>query len=227
MRACGVARGIKAVSTHGVATPITIPKSLFAVALLYGGMVVIGSVLGNKQVIIGPLTIEAGIFSFLTLVMMASAVTELHGREWATRLVQWGFVPLLVSLSLFEFVLALPASPTMEAARRDGFQLVIGQSPRLMIAGLISYGVSQTLNVTIFSALKRREASGLLWLRAGIASIASQVIDTLIFVIIAFYGVFPIGQLLVGQMIAKIVLSAVLVPPLVYMFVALGKRLDR
>jgi uncharacterized integral membrane protein (TIGR00697 family) len=212
--------------TSQTATNAAIPRSLFAVALLYGGMVVIGSVLGNKQVVIGPLTIEAGIFSFLTLVMMSSAVAELHGRAWANRIVQWGFVPLLVSLALFELVLVLPASPDMEAARRDGFQLVVGQSPRLMIAGLLSYGISQTLNVTIFSALKGSEGNKLLWLRSGVASIASQIIDTLIFVTVAFYGVFPIGQLLIGQMIAKIVLSALLVPAMVYVFVALGRKLD-
>ena len=58
-----------------------------------------------------------------------------------------------------------------------------------------------------------------MWLRAGIASVLSQVVDTLIFITIAFYGVFPIGELLLGQMLAKVVLSAVLVPPLVYAFV--------
>jgi uncharacterized integral membrane protein (TIGR00697 family) len=80
--------------------------------------------------------------------------------------------------------------------------------------------------VTIFSRLKAREGQGLLWLRAGIASMLSQVVDTLIFITIAFYGVFPITELLLGQMLAKVVLSAVLVPPAVYLFVALGKRLD-
>ena len=39
-------------------------------------------------------------------------------------------------------------------------------------------------------------------------------------------GVFPIGELLLCQMLAKVVLSAVLVPPLVYGFVGLGRRLD-
>ena len=42
----------------------------------------------------------------------------------------------------------------------------------------------------------------------------SQIVDTLIFITVAFYGVFPIGELLLGQMLAKVVLSAVLVPPL-------------
>jgi len=67
----------------------------------------------------------------------------------------------------------------------------------------------------------------MLWLRAGIASILSQIIDTLLFITIAFYGVFPIGELLLGQMLAKVVLSAVMVPPLIYLFVAIGRKLDQ
>ena len=55
----------------------------------------------------------------------------------------------------------------------------------------------------------------------------SQIVDTLIFITVAFYGVFPIGELLLGQMLAKVVLSAVLVPPLVTLFVSFGRRLDR
>ena len=65
-----------------------------------------------------------------------------------------------------------------------------------------------------------------MWLRAGLASILSQIVDTLLFVTIAFAGVFPIGELLLGQMLAKVVLSAVLVPPLIYVFVSLGRKLD-
>ena len=50
--------------------------------------------------------------------------------------------------------------------------------------------------------------------------------DTLIFVTVAFYGVFPIGSLLAGQMLAKVTLSIVLVPPLIVAAVALGRKLD-
>jgi len=74
--------------------------------------------------------------------------------------------------------------------------------------------------------LKAREGANLLWLRAGIASVLSQIVDTLIFITVAFYGKFPIGSLIAGQMLAKVVLSAVLVPPLVTLFVALGRHLD-
>jgi uncharacterized integral membrane protein (TIGR00697 family) len=200
---------------------------MFALSIFYGGMVCIAGVLGNKQVGLGPLAVEAGIFAFLLLVVTSSSVAELHGRPVANRLVLIGFVPLIVSLLLSLIVLALPASPQMDPARLSAFETVMGGTPRIWLGGILAYGISTFLNVTIFSRLKAREGAGLLWLRAGIASVLSQVVDTLIFITVAFYGVFPIGELLLGQMLAKVVLSAVLVPPLVYAFVALGRSLDR
>ena len=204
-----------------------IRPSLFAFAIFYGGMVCIAGVLGNKQVALGPLAVEAGIFAFLLLVITSSAVAELHGRDTANKLVLIGFVPLVASLLLTLVVLAVPASPEMDPARLSAFDLMMKGTPRIWIAGIIAYGVSQFLNVTIFSWLKGRESGSLLWLRAGAASVLSQIVDTLLFIAIAFYGVFPIANLLAGQMIAKVVLSAVLVPPLIYLFVAIGRRLDR
>jgi len=204
-----------------------IPPSLFAFSIFYGGMVCIAGVLGNKQVALGPLAVEAGIFAFLLLVVTSSSVAELHGRTRANRLVQIGFVPLIVSLLLSMIVYALPPAKDMDPARRDAFQLMMGGTWRIWLGGIVAYGVSQTLNVTLFSWLKGREGASLLWLRAGIASILSQIVDTLLFVTIAFLGVFPIGELLLGQMLAKVVLSAILVPALIYLFVGLGRRLDK
>ena len=208
-----------------------IPRSLFAFSIFYGGMVCIAGVLANKQVSLGslpgwgPLAVEAGIFAFLLLVVTSSAVAELFGRNLANRLVLIGFAPLIFSMFLAYLVLALPAAEDMPADRLAAFETIMGSTPRIWIGGLIAYGTSQLLNVTIFTRL-RAEGGRLLWLRAGIAAILSQIVDTLLFITISFYGVFPIGNLLVGQMLAKIVLSAVFVAPLVYVFVALARRLD-
>ena len=208
-------------------TSSAISKSLFAFAIFYGGMVCIAGVLANKQVALGPLAVEAGIFAFLMLVITSSAVAELHGRTVANRLVSLGFVPLVFSILLGVFVLALPPSHEMPADRLSAFNTIMGATPRIWIAGIIAYGISQFLNVTIFSALRGKEGAGrLIWLRAGVAGVLSQIVDTLLFISISFYGVFPITNLLIGQMLAKVVLSAVLVPPLVYLFVALGRNLD-
>lgn len=212
--------------THAAPATIAIPRSLFLLAIFYGGMVCIAGVLGNKQVALGPLAVEAGIFAFLLLVVTSSSIAELHGRDTANRLVLWGFIPLLVSLALTIIVLNVPAAPAMDPTRLAAFETMMNGTPRIWLGGIVAYGLSTLLNVTIFTRLKGSEGSRLLWLRSAVASGLSQIVDTLIFIGIAFYGVFPIGELLLGQMLAKVTLSIVLVPPLIYFFVWLGRRLD-
>ncbi|PXA98967.1 hypothetical protein DMC47_05705 [Nostoc sp. 3335mG] len=213
-----------------------VPRSLFVLSIFYGGMVCIAGVLGNKQVSlgpvsqigtwvgVGPLAVEAGIFAFLLLVAVSSAVAELHGRRTANRLVIFGFIPLVFSILLSLLVLALPASSHMDPARLGAFEMMMGGTPRIWAGGIVAYGISQLLNVTIFSALKSGRGK-LLWLRSAVAGVLSQIVDTLIFVTVAFYGVFPVGELLVGQMVAKVVLSIVLIPALIYLFVGIGRAL--
>ncbi|NWK95065.1 hypothetical protein DM806_05165 [Sphingobium lactosutens] len=207
-------------------TSAPISRSLFVFSILYGGMVCMAGVLGVKQVALGPLAVEAGIFAFLLLVIISSAVSELHGQKTATALVRLGFVPLLVSAALIHIVIALPHDPGMYPPAVDAFPIVVGQGSRMMLAGLISYGTSQTLNVFIFSRLAGGEGR-LVWLRGMIASVVSQIVDTLLFITISFLGERPIMDLMVGQMIAKVILSIILVPPLISLAVSLGRKLDR
>jgi len=204
-----------------------IPRSLFALSVFYGGMVVLAGLLGNKQIALGPLAVEAGIFAFLLLVIVSSAITELHGEKVATKLVRFGFVPMVVAMLLSWTVWAIPPAPKMDPVYRDSIQLILGATPRIWFAGIVAYGVSQTLNVAIFARMKAKAGGGrLVWLRGAIAGMVSQAIDTLLFVTIAFIGVFPIADLLIGQMISKVVLSAVAVPLLINAFVVLGRNLD-
>lgn len=207
-------------------TPAPLSRSLFTLSIFYGGMVCIAGVLGNKQVALGPLAVEAGIFAFLLLVAVSSAVAEMHGRAVANRLVLLGFIPLLASIALTALVLTLPPAADMPAERRAAFDMMMGGTWRIWLGGITAYGASQLLNVTIFSALKR-EGGKMMWLRGAIAGVLSQIVDTLIFITVAFYGEFPIGHLLMGQMLAKVVLSIVLIPALIAGFVAIGRSLDR
>lgn len=201
------------------------PRSLLLFATLYGGMVTIAGVLGAKQVSLGPLAVEAGIFPFLTLIAISSAIAELHGKPVADRLARFGFVPLITAILLTFLVLRLPADPGMYEPAKQAFPVIMGQSWRMMAAGIVAYGVSLTLNIWIFERL--RAATGrFAALRGFIAAALSQIVDTFIFIGISFYGVRPIGELMVGQMIAKLVLSAVMVPLVIALVVRVGRRLD-
>ena len=216
-------------STSAVPTN-AIPRSLFIYSLLYGGLVVLAGVLGNKQVALGPLAVEAGIFPFLMLVALSSCVAEIWGQQRAQKLVLYGFIPLVTSMLFIILVYWLPADSEMDPARLSAFETIMGQSPRLMAAGIVAYGTSQLLNVTIFSALRGKadgkSSATSLAVRGAIASALSQIVDTLLFVTISFYGVFPIGKLMAGQMAAKVVLSLVIIPFVIQLLVSIARQLD-
>ena len=216
---------------------INMPLGLFVFTLVYGGMTVLAGFLAYKQVQLWPsdLAVEAGIFAFLMLVVISSTITQLYGEDRAKRIVWWGFVPLALSAALIFLVLALPPSPEMTEFRADdlaAFERVLGQTPRIMMAGPLAYIVSLLLNVWIFSKLAgsaNPSASGgslSLMIRGAIASALSQAVDSVIFITAAFYGEFDITDLLIGQVIAKVTLSFVLVPFLITGGVALARWLD-
>lgn len=206
-------------------------RSLFVFALIYGGMTVLAGFLAYKQFAVGPLAVESGILAFLLLVVISSAISQLHGEKAANRLVLWGFVPLAISIVLIGIVLWLPASPDMPPENLAAFEKINAQTPRIMIAGPIAYGISMLLNVYLFNRLRVGRgdgaSAGSIMLRGAIASALSQAVDTLIFISVAFYGQFPITDLIIGQMLAKVVLSLVLVPFLIQFAVIWGRSLDK
>lgn len=211
-----------------------IPRSLFVYSLLYGGFVVLAGVMGVKLAslghwpLLGELAVESGIFAFLLLVVLSSAVAEQHGQETANKLVRYGFIPLIASMVMLTIVIRLvPPAPFW--TDQEAFARLLGQGARMQFAGLISYGTSQLLNVYIFSRLAGSGGVGkLVAVRAWIASVISQIVDTILFITISFYGTgLPIGQIMEGQIISKLVLSTIMVPALVVAFVRFGRHLDR
>ena len=111
------------------ALPRTLSPSLFLFSIVYGGMVVLAGVLGNKQVALGSwLAVEAGIFAFLLLVALSSAVSELHGQSVANRLVLWGFVPLLPGVTMPSFAAFLDSANSgaagTPAAAQPGYRVI-------------------------------------------------------------------------------------------------------
>ena len=130
---------------------------------------------------------------------------------------------------------SLPASAEMLEFRADdlaAFERVLGQTPRILMAGPAAYITSLLLNVWIFSKLRGEAAEGEgstmgLMIRGAIASALSQAVDSVIFITLAFYGEFDITDLLIGQVLAKVALSIVLVPFLITFGVKLARWLDQ
>jgi uncharacterized integral membrane protein (TIGR00697 family) len=212
---------------------MTMPLGMFVFTLLYGGMTVLAGVLAFKQVQLWPssLAVESGIFPFLLLVVISSTLSQLYGREAAKRIVWWGFFPLGLSALLMQLVLGLPASGEMIAFRPDdlaAFERVHQSTWRVWMAGPASYITSLLLNIWIFDRLRGsgEETTLGLMVRGAIASALSQAVASVIFITLAFYGEFDITDLMIGQVLAKVVLSLVLVPFLITFGVRAARRLD-
>ncbi|MBV7259013.1 queuosine precursor transporter [Erythrobacter crassostreae] len=209
------------------------PMGLFVYIILYGGMTVLAGVVAFKQVQLWPssLAVEAGIFPFLLLVVITSTIAQLYGQKLANRLIWIGFIPLALSAAIIYLVLSLPASSEMLEFRLDdlaAFERVLGQTPRILMAGPAAYITSLLLNVWIFSKLRgsgEATTTGLM-IRGAIASALSQAVDSVIFITLAFYGEFDITNLMIGQVLAKVALSIVLVPFLITGGVKLAQWLD-
>ena len=198
---------------------VSMPLGMFVFLIVYGGMTVLAGVVAFKQVQLWPsdLAVEAGIFPFLLLVVISSTISQLYGRAAANKLVWWGFVPVALTAALIYLVLGLPA-----------FERVLGQTPRILLAGPAAYITSLLLNVWIFDRLRGGGETGTLGLmiRGAIASALSQALDSVIFVTLAFYGSFDITNLLIGQVLAKVTLSLLLVPFLITFGVQFAQWLD-
>ncbi|MEO9462413.1 MAG: queuosine precursor transporter [Marinomonas sp.] len=223
----------KPLDTPQAIAAAAMPRGLFAYLLIYGGMTVLAGVVAFKQVQLWPsnLAVEAGIFPFLLLVVISSTITQLYGAAMAKRLVWFGFIPLALSAAIIYLVLSLPPSPEMTEFRATdlaAFETVLGQTPRILMAGPAAYITSLMLNIWIFSKLAGGgEASTFgLMVRGAIASALSQAVDSVIFITLAFYGEFDITNLMIGQVIAKVTLSFVLVPFLITGGVKLAQWLD-
>ncbi len=101
---------------------------------------------------------------------------------------------------------------TVWAANQEGFAQTMGTTIRITIASLASFLVSQFHDIWSFHYWKKRTKGKHLWLRNNLSTISSQLINTVVFYLIGFYGVFPIVELIVFTYLVKIVIALVDTP---------------
>ena len=167
----------------------------------------VSNVTTSKIISIGNLIVPAAVVAYAITFLCTDVIGELYGKEEANKTVRLGFILQLFSIGLLYVAIKLPPAPFM-IEYNEVFQQVLGQSLRVVIASLIAYTISQFNDVYIFRKLKDRHGSKHKWLRNNLSTITSQLIDTSIFITIAFYGVVPnLWALILGQFTIKVVLA--------------------
>ena len=156
--------------------------------------IAIASVLANIQVektieIFG-ITATLGNGLYGSIFLATDIINEYYGETAARRSVWLGFAATFTMIVAMQ--LALLFTPGPEDTIQPHLAAVFNTVPRIAAASMAAYIASQFLDVRLFAAIRARFPSDrMLWLRNNIAACTSQLVDTAIFVTIAFAGTLP------------------------------------
>ncbi len=196
---------------------------VFVVLLTIHTSLVIASNVAGSKLIALPLELAASatVISYMLSFVLLGSIAELFGRAQARLVVNLGLGAMALSVTFFELAIHLPAAPVW--THQPEFEHVLGSVPRLLAGGWTAYLVGQHLDVWGFFLLKRTRLGGeLLWLRSWGSTLLGQLIDTAIFITIAFAGTAPLLPTIAGQYLVKLVIAS-LTTPLVYAAVGWGR----
>lgn len=186
---------------------------------IFVGSLVISEILANKIINLKGIYVPAGVIAYAITFPITDTIGEIWGKTYAKQLVLAGFLTLIVVFLLMWLAIILPAASFWK--EEEAFKSLLGMKEgamRITIASLFAYIVSQYHDVWAFHFWKKVTRGRCLWLRNNASTFVSQGIDTFIFIFIAFYGVFPILPLILGQYLVKISI-ALLDTPVVYALV--------
>ncbi len=153
--------------------------------------IAMGTVVANIQVVkfveLFGLTATLGNIMFGTLFLATDTLNEKYGVTVAKRSVFIGFFSLIAFLVLTQMMLWFAP---LDVAMQEAMQTVFGLLGRVVLGSLTAYLVSQLIDVHLFDRIKRMLAADKwLFVRNLGSTSVSQLIDSLVFVTIAFVGV--------------------------------------
>ncbi len=196
-------------------------RAFILLVSVFVGSITIASILANKIITVGGIFVPAGVLAYSVTFIVTDTISEIWGKRRAGETILGGFAALLTVLILVRFSLAWPAAPFWEG--EAAYTAILDATSRIIIASFAAYLVSQLHDVWAFHFWRRITGERHLWLRNNLSTATSQLIDSFLFVTIAFYGVLPVWPLIVGQWVIKLGI-ALLDTPLVYALVWLIRR---
>lgn len=119
---------------------------------------------------------------------------EVYGKKEAQRGVWLGFFSLLFMTISMQF--ALLFQPHESDFINQSLKNIFGLIPRVAFASLIAYLTSQLHDVWAFHFWRNKTQGKHLWIRNNASTLISQAIDSVVFVMIAFYSIFETDVLL-------------------------------
>ncbi|MFA5877416.1 MAG: queuosine precursor transporter [Candidatus Paceibacterota bacterium] len=139
--------------------------------------------------------LSVAVFSFPIVFLMTDVIGEVYGKRVAKLFVLAGFIATALFI-LYSFIsIAMPWSPRGLWVS-EGYNQVFGISVRMAIASLVAFAIAQYQDVISFFFFKKILGKSGFWLRSTLSNMWSQFLDTVIFMIIAFAGVYSTSTLI-------------------------------
>ena len=186
-------------------------------------LIIASNILATKTLKIEFIMLPCSIMTFPILFIVNDILSEIYGYKMAKNVIYLGFILNIIAVILYSIAIMLPSdSPNAEA-----FSSILSTTPRLFIAGLISYLMGNIVNSKIMVVLKEKYTD-YLFVRCIASTVIGEAIDSIIFIAVSFFGVFP-GELIITMICCQVVfkvLYEIIAYPLTRKIIFSVKTLD-
>ncbi len=190
-------------------------------------VLLISNIASTKILHLWIFTFDGGTILFPLSYIFGDILTEVYGYRKSRRVIWLGFISaLLMSLVLYA-VQSLP--PAGDWPNQKAFEVILGFVPRIVLASLLAYFTGEFSNSVILSRLKIYTRGRFLWIRTIGSTLIGEGIDTVIFCLVAFYGVLP-GHVLLAVVVSNYLFKCtveILFTPLTYLAVGFLKKREK
>jgi queuosine precursor transporter len=166
-------------------------NKLYVLMGIFVSALIASNLLGTKisYIFSQNFAVSVGIFCVPVTFLITDIVEEVYGKEKTMIFVYTGIISLIFVFLMTILAINLPSSTRYTA--NGAFNTVFGASLRMIIASLIAFFIAQTHDIWAFNFWKKKTKGKFLWIRNNLSTMVSQLIDTCIFMFIAFYKVAP------------------------------------
>ena len=188
-------------------------KHLTTLACLFVAVLLISNIVSTKLVDFGPFTFDAGTLLFPLVYIFWDIFTEVYGYKASRKIIWLWFISALLMSVVIIAVWVLPAAG--DWPYQESYMNILGLTPRIVLASLIAYVVGEFSNAFIVAKMKVWQNGKQFWKRAIGSTIVGQWLDTILFVIIAFAGIFPwsvILTIVLSNYIFKLLVEVLFLP---------------
>lgn len=202
-------------------------KHLDTITVLFVTVLLISNVASTKIVAFGPFTFDGGTILFPLSYIFGDILTEVYGYARSRKVIWLGFFAALLMSAVFIIVGALP--PAADWSGQAAYEQILGLTPRIVIASLIAYFAGEVANSFTLAKLKIFTQGKRLWTRTIGSTLIGQILDTGLFITIAFANVFP-NELLWTLIVSNYVFKCgveILFTPVTYWITGWLKQQER